>query len=116
MGGATSTATTAEERATQKSTIINVWLNNGTTKNYFWTETFIKVFLEAPIVTLWTVVYEYYTNLWCSFFFILSFPITFIIAIAQDWSLAKVSHSVTIDKYGLNFVQYLLINNIDKAI
>ena len=99
-----------------KSTIINVWLNNGTEKNYFWTDTLIKVFIEAPIVTLWTVAYEYYTQLWNSFFFVLSFPITFIIAVAQDWDLSKVSHSTTVDKYGLNFIQYFLINNVDKVI
>ena len=117
MGAASSTAPgTAADRLVNKSTIINVWLNNGTTKNYFWTDTFIKVFLEAPIVTLWTVFYEYYTNLWCSFFFIISFPITFIIAVAQDWSLSKVTYSETVDKYGTNFIQYFLINNIDKVI
>ena len=61
MGASTSTMTDAEKRTVNKSTVINVWLNNGTTKNYFWTDTLIKVFIEAPFMTLWTVVFEYYT-------------------------------------------------------
>jgi hypothetical protein len=116
MGASTSNMTLAEKRAVNKSTIINVWNNNGTTKNYFWTDTLIKVFVEAPAATVWTVIYEYYTSLWNALFFVLSFPFTFIIAIAQDWSLSKVSHSVTVEKYGLSFIQYFLINNIDKVI
>ena len=116
MGASTSTLTEDQKRLVNKSTILNVWLNNGTAINYFWTDTLIKVFVVAPVVTIWTVVYEYYTQLWNSFFFVLSFPITFVIAVAQDWSLSKVKHSETVDKYGLNFIQYFLINNIDKSI
>ena len=104
MGTSTSKMTEAEKRAVTKSTIINVWLNNGTTANYFWIDTIIKVFIEAPFMVLWTTMFEYYTNLWNSMFFALSFPITFVIAIAQDWSLSKVNHSVTVEKYGLNFI------------
>ena len=104
MGTSTSKMTDAEKRAVTKSTIINVWLNNGTSANYFWIDTIIKVFIEAPFMVLWTTMFEYYTNLWNSMFFALSFPITFVIAIAQDWSLSKVNHSVTVEKYGLNFI------------